>query len=166
MRLPNRKYTQKIKPEFDPYITTDKYQGLQAKLERLINQERPQTAQEVADLAHDGDFSENAGYQAVKAKLRTINSNILRIQNILKNAKIIKADQKANYIQVGSCFTVKINNKIKQLQILGGSEADPVQGIVSRNSPVGLALLGQPAGATVLVKTNGREIVYEIVSID
>ena len=82
MRLPNRKYTQKIKPEFDPYITTDKYQGLQAKLERLINQERPQTAQEVADLAHDGDFSENAGYQAVKAKLRTINSNILRIQNI------------------------------------------------------------------------------------
>ena len=85
---------------------------------------------------------------------------------VLNLAKIIKADQKANYIQVGSCFTVKINNKIKQLQILGGSEADPVQGIVSRNSPVGLALLGQPAGATVLVKTNGREIVYEIVSID
>ncbi|MFH0951432.1 MAG: GreA/GreB family elongation factor [bacterium] len=166
MRLPNRKYPQKIKQEFDPYITADKYQGLKAKLERLINQDRPQTAQEVADLALDGDFSENAGYQAVKAKLRTINSNILRIQNILKNAKIIKADQKTNYIQVGSLFTVKVNGKVKQLQILGGSEADPVQSIISRNSPVGLALLGQPANTKVMVKTNGREIVYEIMSLD
>ena len=71
MRLPNRKYPQTKKQEFDPYITEEKYQGLKTKLEKLEKVDRLQVAKEVAELALDGDFSENAGYQAAKHNLRT-----------------------------------------------------------------------------------------------
>jgi transcription elongation factor GreA len=166
MRTLLRKSEKNRTKDFDPYITQAKYDGLKIKLERLIKQERPQAATDVAELASDGDFSENAGYQAAKYKLRNINNNILRIEGILKYAKIIQQDELKDYIDIGSNITVLVNGKTKQLQILGGSETNPATGIISHNSPVGLALLGKKINDTVEVKLNNKTIVYKIITID
>lgn len=166
MRLPNRKYPNARQPNSpDPLMTLDKYQGLKTKLDKLINEDRPQAAQEVAELAGDGDFSENAGYQAAKQILRSINNNITRLENILKKAQIIKKNT-SGLVQIGSLVTVEVNGRSKQLRILGSSQTDPSQNIISYSSPVGAALLNKKINDQVNVNLNDKIISYKITAID
>lgn len=164
MRLPNRKYINQRKKEFDPYITEEKYNGLVIKLEKLKKAEMPKAAKYVAELATDGDFSENAGYQAAKHALRKINSDILRIENILKYAKVIKRNHSGK-VEIGNIITVEVNSKRKEIQILGSSEADPQKNIISHNSPIGSSLIGKQIGDTASLKIKDKNIQYKIIDI-
>ena len=164
MRLPNRKYPlAKVRP-IDHNITQKKYNGLQIKLKKLITIDRPQVAQEVANLAHDGDFSENAGYQAAKQVLRSINNNIMRIEKILNNAQIINKST-TDSVQIGSRVTVNFNGQTKTLEILGSSETDPSHNIISNNSPIGAALLNKQVGETAIIKIKNKTLKYKVLSI-
>jgi transcription elongation factor GreA len=162
MQTPIRKpgkYTH-LKP--DQYLTRAKFDELKNKLDKL-KFNLPPAAEEVKRLAQMGDFSENAAYQIAKGRLRGMNQRILEIEDHLKRAIIIKPAQNTGTVQLGSSVTVETAGRKKTYLILGSSETDPKRGIISRNSPLGSALIGRKVGDTVKIKLNNREVEYKII---
>lgn len=165
MQVPIRKPDKYTNLKTDPYITQDKFNELSKKLDRLINVNRPREAEEVKRLALMGDFSENAGYQIAKGRLRGVNQRILDIQNLLKNAEIIRHDKDNELITIGNFVTLSRDGKEKDYQILGSEETNPTAGVISHHSPLGSALIGKRVGDEIEVNLSDRNIKYKIVKI-
>ncbi|MFA6171241.1 MAG: GreA/GreB family elongation factor [Patescibacteria group bacterium] len=164
MRVPIRKpgkYTH-LKP--DPHLTEEKYNELKSKLVRMLKS-RPPLIEEVKFHALNGDFSENAAYQIAKGRLRGLNQRIIELEDHLKQAIIISPRNNFR-IEAGHKVTVLVRGKEKIYKILGSSETDPDKGIISRNSPIGSALLGRKAGDRVKVRLAEKEVIYEILKIE
>ncbi len=165
MRIPTRRHDfHGYAP--DPHLTHEKFNELKAKLERLKNVTRFKWMTEVATLAEGGDFSENAGYQAAKAKLRGVNDAIHYLEEHLKKAIIIPERKTSETIQIGSHVTVEVKGKQKTLLILGSSETDPLKNIISHTSPIGAALLGSRVGAIVRLRVNNIDLSYKVLAIE
>ena len=165
MRVPIRKagpYTH-LKP--DTNLTEEKYAELSAKLDKLKNVKRPREAAEVKRLALMGDFSENAGYQLAKGRLRGINQRILDIEYLLKHADIIRPDANSDKVQLGHLVTLETEGQRKDYRILGGAETDPTRGIISHNSPLGAALINKQVGDEVEINLADRTKIYKIIKI-
>jgi transcription elongation factor GreA len=164
MQIPYRKSGKYSNLIPDPLITKQKYEELEAKLEKL-KLKQPYAAAEVSRLAELGDFSENAEYQLAKGKLRGINNAILRLDNQLHQAEIIAPQTKSDIVRLGSTVTVSKNGIEKKYQILGSAETKPHQGIISYHSPIGEALMGSSVGDIVTVKIGAENVVYTIIVI-
>jgi len=165
MRLPFRKPGKYSQVKNDNLLTEAKFNELKDKLQYLKNSSRPQMMKEVARLAEMGDFSENFGYQAAKGKLRGINNTILKLEFQINHAEIIKPSR-GGTVQIGSTVTIACDGKEHTFQILGSTETNPGKGIISHNSPMGMALMERSAGDTVSVPLKERNIEYKILSID
>jgi len=166
MRTPIRKpgaYSH-LKP--DPHLTREKFLELKNKLEKLKKVSRPRVAEEVKLLASDGDFSENAGYQMAKGRLRGINQRILDIEDHLKRAIIIRPPGNYGRVRLGCRVCVKVNGQEKTYLILGSSETNPSAGVISHNSKIGSALLGHKVGDTIIVDLPKGEAEYKILNIE
>jgi len=122
MRVPIRKGDGRLGQKPDPYLTENKFLELKNKLERLKNS-RPRLAEEVKRLAEMGDFSENAGYQLAKGRLRGLNQRILDLENHLKVVEIIKPNSNLEIIQIGSKVTLERAGEQKIYTILGSTES-------------------------------------------
>ncbi len=166
MQTPYRKKETYIKPKADPHITPEKFATLSAKLKRMTEIDRPRLSEEVKRLAAMGDFSENAGYQLAKGRLRGLNQRILDAEDLLKRAEIIVPNQDNGQVGLGHSVTVEVNGKLKTYKILGSAETDPLSGIISRSSPLGVALLGHKVGDIIPVALSDRTVEYRIVKID
>lgn len=153
------KYSQ-IPP--DHFITPAKFSALEKKLSELKKISQPNAVAEVRRLAEMGDFSENYAYQAAKGRLRGINNTILKIENQLNQAVIIAPDHDDEIIQIGHTVTLEANNQQRIYQILGSSETNPTQGIISHLSPIGEALIGHRVGEKIKIKLANKEVEYTI----
>lgn len=162
MRVPIRRSDKIPTEKIDTKITLEKYRSLSKTLEKLKNEIRPKESEEVKILSTTGDYSENAGYQAAKAKLRRTNNKISKIEYILNRADIIETNTKSDEIQIGSLVKLEIDGKIKQYQILGSAETDPNKGKISYISPLGSSLLGKKIGEFVSINNLKK---YKIVEI-
>lgn len=149
----------------DPILTKEKFNELKEKLEKL-KKIQPTAAAEVSRLAELGDFSENVEYQMAKGRLRSINSNIIKLDNQLHAAIIVDGENKSGLVQVGSVVTVSVGGKEKIYKILGSVEADPKKGIISYNSPIGAALIGHKKKDVVKVNLADREVEYQILKVE
>jgi len=166
MQTPYRKKETYVRPKADPKITPEKFAALTAKLKRMIEIDRPRLSREVKHLASMGDFSENAGYQLAKGRLRGLNQRILDAEDLLKRAEIIESNPDKSSVGLGHRVTVKVNGQEKTYQILGSAETNPGSGVISHSSPLGSALLGHKVGDLVGVDINGSSKEYEIIEID
>lgn len=166
MRTPYRKPGKYSQIKSDPLLTEGKFTELKNKLDKLKNLSQPRAIEEVKRLAELGDFSENVEYQIAKGRLRGINDNITKIENHLKHAVIITPQKQIDTVQLGHKVTVESGNKTKAYQILGSSETNPRKGIISRNSPIGAALLGRKVGDVIKIKIDDKEIAYKIIQIE
>ncbi len=164
MRVPIRKPGKHTHDKKDPYITKDKFIALKKNLEKM-KKAQPHLAREVKRLALNGDFSENAEYQIAKGRLRGLNQKIIEVEKEIKNAIIIKGDDKKDKVKLGSSVTVEINGKEKTFTILGSAEADPLQNIISHNSPVGRALMNKKISEVARIKIKNKETKYKIIEI-
>lgn len=164
MQIPYRKPGKYSNLVQDPHITEARAVEIQNKLEKLIKIVRPKQAEEVALLAQGGDFSENAGYQAAKGRLRAINEKILNYESQLRRAIIIKP-QKSDTIRLGNTVTISDGTKEKTYTILGSMETDPQKGIISQNSPLGEKLIGQRVGDEIVNAVGAARIKYTILRI-
>ena len=123
----------------------------------------------IKEAREQGDLSENAEYDAAKDEQRDIELRIEEIDNILKNAEVVvEEDVDVNVINIGC--KVKLRDiefdEIMEYKIVGSTEADVLNGKVSNESPVGIALIGSKAGDTIEVETpTGEMIRYEILEI-
>ncbi len=166
MRVPYRKPGKYSQLPMDPIMSEKKFCELKSKLDRLQRVSRPRAITEMSRLAETGDFSENAGYQAVKGRLRGINQAIMAIEIQIKQAVIVEQRAVDGKVRIGNLVTVETNNTQKTYQILGSSESSPSKGIISHTSPLGSALLGARSGDDVIVKLTNKIVKYKIIKVE
>jgi len=139
---------------------------LKAELERLKTTERENNLEALKEARAQGDLSENADYDAARDEQARIESRIKEIENILKNAELITED-KSKKINIGKTVVVEINDKEPvEYNIVGALEADPFNGKISNESPVGKAIIGHKKGDSVMIKTEAnRTLNIKIVDV-
>ena len=164
MRVPIRKGGEFTHIVPDPYLTPGKFNELKEKLKQL-KASLPRAIEEVRRLAEMGDFSENAAYQMAKGRLRGLNQRLLDLEEQIKLAIVIKPGVNKNQVQLGSRVTVKMADHQKTYLILGSSEINIKENIISHNSPVGSALMGKKIGDTVKIQLADKEIECRIINI-
>ncbi len=150
-----------MKKEFK--ITAVGKNELEAELAELKGR-RGSIADKIAEARGFGDLSENAEYDVAREEQGVVETRIAEIEEILKNAKIIKAKDSTK-IAVGSCVELTQGNKTVSYTIVGKIEANPIEGKISDESPIGIALLGKQVGDTVDISTTKNKITYKIVKI-
>lgn len=144
-------------------ITEEGKQELEAELEELKSR-RGGIADKIAEARDFGDLSENAEYDSAREEQGLVESRIAEIEDILLNAEIIKA-KKGSKVSLGSKVELKTGKKSAAYTVVGPVEADPLEGKISNESPIGLALMGKKVGDKATIKTPKGEIEYEIVKI-
>lgn len=144
-------------------ITVEGRQELEAELEELKSR-RGAIADKIAEARDYGDLSENAEYDAAREEQGLVESRIAEIEDILLNAELIKT-VKGSKVSLGSKVELKTGKKTVVYDIVGPVEADPLEGKVSNESPIGEALMGKKVGDSVTITTPKGQISYEIVAI-
>jgi transcription elongation factor GreA len=138
---------------------------LQAELDVLVAK-RAGIADAIKTARELGDLTENAEYQSALAEKDRNEARTAEIENILLNVEIIKKPRGDSKVQLGSVVKLKgQGGKAKDFQVVGTVEADPLNGKISDESPIGQALIGQKVGATVQIATPTDTTTYKIVSI-
>ncbi len=144
-------------------ITPDGKKELEAELE-VLKGKRGAIADKIAEARDYGDLSENAEYDAAREEQGLVESRIAEIEDILMNAELIKGGKKSS-VGLGSKVELKSNKKTITYTVVGPVEANPLEGKVSNESPIGVALFGKKVGDKAVVTTPKGDITYEIVSI-
>lgn len=149
-------------------LTYEGIKKLEAELEHLKTARRNDVAEKLKEARAQGDLSENAEYDAAKEEQAEIEVRIVEVENMLKNAIVIDAEE-------GTVGIVKPGYKVRLYDhtfdeevdylIVGSTEADPMNGKISNESPVGMALLNHKVGDIVEVETTDGVDKYEILSI-
>lgn len=144
-------------------LTQEGIDELKHELGSLVA-ERPTLADNIKTAREFGDLSENAEYQSARQEQEKSENRISEIEAILANSKVITSGKKTDKVVLGS--TVKMKNGVsKEFQVVGTVEADPLNGKISDESPIGMALLGKKVGDQVEIKTPAETTSYTIISI-
>lgn len=146
-------------------LTKDGVAELEQELRELIAG-RATIADSIRTAREFGDLAENSEYQSARSAQERNEARISEIEHILKNVELIKAPRGAAKVQLGS--RVKLRGKggaTKEFQVVGTVEADPLNGKISDESPIGLALIGQKVGDEVEIKTPVETVSYRIEAI-
>lgn len=147
------------------HLTAEGLAELKTELTSLINK-RGEIAQEIASARSQGDLTENAEYHEAKEAQGRNELRIEELEHIVQFSEIIKIPKKADKVQLGSTVQLKSKSgKPKQFQVVGTVEADPLQGKISDESPIGVALMGKKVGEEVEIKIHGETNCYTISSI-
>jgi len=147
------------------HLTPEGLAELKAELAELVSR-RSEIAEEIASARSQGDLAENAEYHEAKEEQGRNESRIEEIENILANSEVIEAPKDDNKVRLGSKVELKSeDNKVKEFQIVGTVEADPLNGKISDESPIGQALLGKKVGEEVEIKTPAETAIYKIADI-
>lgn len=145
-------------------ITADGRKELEAELEKL-KARRGEIAEKIAEARDYGDLSENAEYDAAREDQGLVESRIAEIEDILMNAELIKSSRKST-IGIGSKVELKNGAKKVNYHVVGPVEANPVEGKISNESPIGVALMGKKVGDKAVVTTPKGDINYSIVAVN
>lgn len=140
-------------------LTKDGKKALEEELKELVAR-RPEIAEKIATARAFGDLSENEEYSSARSEQKTVENRILEIEDILKNAKVIRSTAHAK-VALGATVKVKIGNKEQTYSIVGPVEANPLEGKISNESPIGKALLGLSVGEST--EWNGKT--YKVTEI-
>lgn len=148
------------------YLTEDSLNNLKKESESLKNKTIPEIAAHIDAARQQGDLSENAEYHQAREDMSWAQGRLAEIEHILSDYQIIqKNSNKFASVQIGNTIKVNINNQEKEYTIVGPQEADPSQGLISNESPIGEALIGHSKGDKVKIKTPAGEQIYTIVNI-
>lgn len=138
---------------------------LKNELQVLIGK-RVDIAEAIKSARELGDLTENAEYQSALAEKDRNDSRVAEIENILQNVEIIKKPRGDSKVQLGSVVKLKgAGGKAKEFQVVGTVEADPLEGKISDESPIGQALIGKKEGESVQITTPADTTTYKIVDI-
>lgn len=149
-------------------VTVAGLKALEDELEELKTVRRKDVAEKIKVARGFGDLSENSEYDEAKNEQAFIESRIAQLEAMLKHARVID-NEELNLDTVSVGTHVKIQDEdgeVEEYDITGSTEADPLNGKISDESPVGAALMGKKAGTTVSVSLpNGGTIEYKLLEI-
>lgn len=147
------------------YVSPEFLEKLKVELKELKTVKRRELANRIEEAKALGDLSENAEYHEAKDALGFVEGRIMEIEELLKEAVIVQNEGGSSNVRVGTSVKVKVNGKPKEFKIVGSNEANPLEGKISNESPIGSALMGAKAGDKVSVSTPAGTAVYEVVEI-
>jgi transcription elongation factor GreA len=144
-------------------LTQDGVDELQTELTGLVA-ERSAIADRIKTAREFGDLAENFEYSSARQEQEKNEARISELEAILQNAEVIKKPKSDGKVVLGSTVRLK-NGSIKEFTVVGTVEADPLNGKISDESPIGKALLGKKVGDTVEIKTPADTTVYTVEEI-
>ena len=140
----------------------------QDELEYLKTVRRKELAEEIKEARSHGDLSENSEYDEAKNTQGLVENRITELEQMLKNVKVIdESELSMDSVSVGMHVTIEASGSdAEEYDIVGRTEADPLEGKISDESPVGAALIGKGVGAQAdVLLPSGRTITYTIKNI-
>lgn len=150
------------------YITAAGAARIKAELEQLTGPERDALAKRLRDAIQMGDLSENADYHKAKEDQGFLEGRIQELEYLLRNAVVVEeTDAPKDVVAVGTRVTVQEEDFDPEVfHMVGAKEADPRNGKISHESPIGRALMDRRVGDTVEVETPGGKINFKILKIE
>ncbi len=148
------------------YLTHQGKKKLEEELEYLVNVRRREVAEAIRSAKEEGDLSENSAYDEAKLTQGFVEGRIQTIEVQLRNAVLIEKNGRSDEVHLGSKVTVEEEGFGEETyEIVGSAEADPFDGKISNESPIGKALLGAKVGDIVTAETPGGQANFKIVKI-
>jgi transcription elongation factor GreA len=152
------------------FLTKAGYQKLADELEHLRTEKRVEVANRLHEAMEGGELIENAEYEAAKNEQAFVEGRIQELEMILASARVIEENgkkEKGDLVQVGSTVTIKEDGgKPETYTIVGAAEANPREGKISNESPIGKAILNHHAGEEVNVEAPGGTFKVKIVKME
>lgn len=150
-------------------LTSEGLKKLEDELEELKTKTRKDVASKIKTAISFGDLSENSEYDEAKNEQAMVEARIAQIEAMLKDVKIVDSNELSNdKIEIGN--KVKLEDvsygDILEYRIVGSMEANPIEGKISDESPVGKSLLGHKVGEIVETETPSGIIKYKVLSIN
>ena len=150
------------------FLTKEGFQKLQDEFDFLRKVKRQEVANRLHEAMEGGELIENAEYEAAKNEQAFVEGRIQELDALLASAKIIEDNgkKKSDSVQLGSKVSIKEGNfDPETFTIVGVAEANPREGKISNESPIGKAILGHKAGDSVKVETPGGTYTVKILKI-
>jgi len=147
------------------------YEGLRKRedeLEELKTVKRKEVAEKIKEARGQGDLSENAEYDSAKEEQAEIEARIVFLEKMLRNAEVIDEEELSNEVISVGCtvklYDIEFDEEVVYT-IVGSAEADPMNGRISNESPVGMNLLGHKSGETIAIEAPDGEVKFKIIDI-
>ena len=149
-------------------LTQEGFNRVEEELNFLKVVKRNEVSEKIKVALSFGDISENSEYDEAKNEQADIEKRIMKLENIIKNAKIIDENEiSSDHVSVGSKVTLKDleDDEVNTFTIVGATESDPLENKISNESPVGSHLIDKRIGDIVEVVINSHTLRYEIIEI-
>ena len=148
------------------YLPAEGEAKLQAELTELTGPRREELAQRLRSAIQMGDLSENADYHKAKEDQAFLEGRIQELESILRSVVIIEK-KLGDVVDVGTTVTIQEGSfEPETFYVVGAKEADPRNGRISNESPIGSALMGHKVGETVEAQTPGGKMKFKILKIE
>jgi transcription elongation factor GreA len=150
------------------YVTPEGLKQINEELEQLKTVRREEVSQKLEAAIRQGDLKENADYHDAKEEQGFIEARIRQLEDSLRRAKLIENNGPSGIVRIGSTVTVSEAGTDDEeiYSIVGAHEADPANGRISNESPIGSALIGAREGQTVSVQTPAGLIDFQVLNIE
>ena len=151
----------------ETFLTQEGLKKLEEELDHLRTVRRAEIADRLHQAMEDGELIENAEYEAAKNEQAFVEGRILTLEAMLNNAVIIKGDGPHGQVHLGSRVTVREDGgQPEKYHIVGAPEANPREGRISNESPLGRALMGRKVGDEVKVNAPDGVLTFNVVKIE
>jgi len=149
------------------YLTSEGKKKLEQELEYLTTVRRQEVAAEIKSAKEEGDLSENSAYDEAKLAQGFLEGRVQTIEAQLRDAIIIEKNGSSDKVGIGTKVTVEEPEFGEETyHIVGSAEADPLEGKISNESPIGMALLGAKVGEIVQAETPGGQVEFKVLKIE
>jgi len=150
------------------FLTKEGFQKLQDELEHLRTVKRQEVADRLHEAMEGGELIENAEYEAAKNEQAFVEGRIQELETLLASAHVIEEEKnhKSNVVEIGSTVTIQEQGyEAETYTIVGAAEANPREGKISNESPIGKAILSHSVGETVHVETPDGTYKVKVVKV-
>lgn len=148
------------------YLTQEGLKKLEEELEHLHTVKRQEVAQRLHEAMEDGELIENAEYEAAKNEQAFVEGRILELEHMLAQAQVIEPGKSTGVVGIGSTVVIQeANDQPETYTIVGAAEANPRQGRISNESPLGQALLDHRVGDEIEVRAPAGQLRFRITKI-
>lgn len=147
------------------YLSTKGLEEIKEELARRQKITRREIAEKIAGAKELGDLSENFEYQEAKEEQGMNEARIAQLEGQIHDVVVIDVEKGASHIGIGTMFIAEVGGQKKFFTMVGSNEANPLEGKISNESPIGLAFLGAKTGDVVSVEVPSGTMKYTIVEI-
>ncbi len=148
------------------YISAEGLEQLKQEYEDRRTRVRTEIAEKISAAKELGDLSENFEYQEAKEQQAQNEMRLVDLEAMIKDAVLVEQQKGGASITLGSRFTVEADGKKRSFEMVGSSEADPLNGKISNESPIGMAFIGRAEGEKVEVTVPSGTTVYKILRLE